>query len=194
MTQEHWQPVLDFWFGKPTDSDYAQQKKAWFIKNPAFDNLVQEQLGDYYHQASNNDLFDEWQRESLGCLALIILLDQVPRNIFRQTPQAFATDSKALNIAKQAIAQNFDQNLLTVQRLFLYIPFEHSENLEDQRRSLKLFARLSDDPDAQSYIDYAQRHFDVIEQFGRFPHRNQILGRTSTPAEQDFLQQPGSSF
>lgn len=191
--REPWETVLDFWFGKPNDPDYGQQKKAWFIKNPAFDDLVRENLGDLYHQASS-DLLDDWQREPLGSLALIILLDQVPRNIFRQTPQAFATDPKALTIAKQAIAQNFDQHLLTVQRLFLYIPFEHSENLDDQRRSLQLFSRLSDEPDAQSYIDYAQRHFDVIEQFGRFPHRNQILGRTSTPAEQAFLQQPGSSF
>lgn len=192
-TQEPWQPVLDFWFGKPTDSDYGQQKKAWFIKNPAFDDLVRENLGDLYQQASSG-LLDDWQREPLGCLALIILLDQVPRNIFRQTPQAFATDPKALAIARQAIAQNFDQYLLVVQKLFLYLPFEHSENLEDQRRSLELFSRLKDQPDAQSYIDYAQRHFEVIERFGRFPHRNQILGRESTPEEQEFLQQPGSSF
>ena len=190
---EAWQIVNDFWFGKPDSEIYGTSRKEWFIKNPAFDDQVRETLGVFYQQAKSGTL-DDWQKFSLGCVALMVLLDQVPRNLFRGSPQAFATDEKALDIAKQAIAQNFDKDLLVVQRLFLYLPFEHSENIEDQRRSLELFARLQGDPISESYIDYAQKHFDVIEQFGRFPHRNKILGRKSTPAELEFLSQPGSSF
>lgn len=191
--QEPWQAVLDFWFGERTDPNYGRSRQEWFIKNPVFDDLVREHL-ESFHQQAKLGLFKNWRQKPNGCLALIILLDQVPRNLFRRTPQAFATDNKALEIAQWAIANSFDQNLLTVQRLFLYLPFEHSEAIADQRRSLELFNNLKDDPEAKSYIDYAQKHFEVIERFGRFPHRNHILGRASTPAEQDFLQQPGSSF
>ncbi len=190
---EAWQIVNDFWFGKPDSEIYGTSRKEWFIKNPAFDDQVRETLGVFYQQAKSGTL-DDWQKFSLGCVALMVLLDQVPRNLFRGSPQAFATDAKALDIAKQAIAQDFDKDLLVMQRLFLYLPFEHSENIEDQRRSLELFAQLKGDPISESYIDYAQKHFDVIEQFGRFPHRNKILGRESTPAELKFLSKPGSSF
>ncbi len=119
----------------------------------------------------------------------------MPRNLFRGDPQAFATDPQALTLAKQVIAQKFDQDLWPIQRVFLYLPFEHSENLDDQYQSLALFRQLEKNTEMGSdFLEYAQRHFDVIQQFGRFPHRNQILGRTSTEAELDFLAQPGSSF
>lgn len=114
--------------------------------------------------------------------------------MFRDTPQAFATDWEALSIAHHAVAQGYDQKLLPVQRWFIYLPFEHSENLEHQRQAVKLFKQLSDDPDSASRIEYAIRHMEVIERFGRFPHRNAILGRTSTPDEKEFLKQSNSWF
>ena len=114
--------------------------------------------------------------------------------MFRGTAQAFATDPQALEVAQYAVANGFDQELLTVQRWFVYLPFEHSENLGEQRQCVELFATLSDDPDSASTLDYAVRHRAVIERFGRFPHRNKILGRATTPEEAEFLKQPGSSF
>jgi len=127
-------------------------------------------------------------------LALILILDQFPRNLFRGQPQTFATDEKALTVANDAINQKFDQQLLSVQRAFIYLPFEHSENLADQSRSVELFTPLKDDPNTASMFDYAIAHANIIQKFGRFPHRNTILGRPSTPEELEFLTQPNSSF
>ena len=129
-----------------------------------------------------------------NCLALILLLDQFPRNMFRGTPQAFATDSTALATAEYAVNHNFDRELLTVQKSFIYLPFQHSENLENQQKSVELFSQLSGEPDSDSLIEYALQHLVIIERFGRFPHRNQILGRETTPEEAEFLKQPGSGF
>jgi len=185
--------ILDFWFGKPEDADYGKIRKFWFTKNREFDQEVRSRFLSVYQQAAAGQL-DEWQTSPESCLALIILLDQFPRNMFRSQPQAFATDPQALGIAQYAITQGFDQQLLPIQRWFIYMPFEHSENLGHQRQSVELFSTLKDDPDCASGIDYAHRHLKVIERFGRFPHRNQILGRESTPEEVEFLQQPGSSF
>ena len=114
--------------------------------------------------------------------------------MFRGTPQAFATDWQALSAAQYAIAQGYDRELLPVQRWFIYLPFEHSENLDHQNQSVSLFEQLSDDPDSADTIQYAIRHRKVILRFGRFPHRNAILGRVSTAQEEEFLQEPGSSF
>ena len=127
-------------------------------------------------------------------MALIILFDQLPRNMFRNKPEAFGSDHLALECAKKAIEQNFDSSLLPIQRWFIYIPFEHSENLKDQRTCVKLFSSLEHHPESAGTIEYAHRHLEVIERFGRFPHRNVILGRESTKEELEFLQQPGSSF
>lgn len=123
----------------------------------------------------------------LGCLALVIVLDQSPRNMFRDDPRAFATDGNAL--AQAALARGDDKSLNALQRQFLFMPFQHSEALEDQRRSIELFASISPET-----LDYAQRHLDIIERFGRFPHRNAVLGRKSTAEELAFLQEPSSSF
>ncbi|ACB00042.1 MULTISPECIES: DUF924 family protein [Cyanophyceae] len=191
---EPWQTVLNFWFGRPDAPDYGQPRKEWFRKSQAFDNAVAETLGPLYRKAIAAK-FSTWRDAPESCLALILLFDQVPRNLFRGDPQAFATDPQALTLAKQVIAQKFDQDLWPIQRVFLYLPFEHSENLDDQYQSLALFRQLEKNTEMGSdFLEYAQRHFDVIQQFGRFPHRNQILGRTSTEAELDFLAQPGSSF
>ena len=185
--------ILNFWFGKADQPNYGQPRTEWFVKKTEFDRQISRDFLDIYQQAVQGKL-DHWRNSPASCLALIIILDQFPRNMFRHTPQAFASDEKALQIAKYAIAHGFDRQLLPVQRWFIYLPFEHSENLADQRQAVALFSTLKDDPHSTITINYALRHLEVIERFGRFPHRNQLLGRESTTEELEFLQQPGSSF
>ncbi len=185
--------ILEFWFGNRDDEDYGKARKEWFTKNPEFDQEVRSRFFPDYQKAAAGEL-DDWKETALGCLALMILLDQFPRNMFRGQPQAFATDSQALAYAKHAVEQGLDQELLPIQRQFIYLPFEHSENIVDQRQCVELFSTLKDYPECALGVDYAYRHIKVIERFGRFPHRNEILGRETTPEEAQFLQQPGSSF
>ncbi len=185
--------VLEFWFGRPDSEDYGQPRQVWFRKNEEFDREVKSRFLSIYQQAVEGEL-QHWEETAEGCLALIILFDQLPRNMFRNKPEAFASDYLALKYAKKAIEQSFDSSLLPIQRWFIYIPFEHSENLEDQRTCVQLFSSLEHHPESANTIDYARRHLEVIERFGRFPHRNIILGRESTQEELEFLQQPGSSF
>lgn len=187
------QTILDFWFGTPDSLEYGKPRPEWFRKDPDFDGAIAAQFLPIYAQAAQGKL-SAWQVEPHSCLALLIVLDQFPRNLFRDLPTAFATDEQACTIAKGAIAQQFDQAVLPVQRWFFYLPLEHSENLANQAQSVLLYQTLADDPDSKSAIAYAQKHYDVIAQFGRFPHRNAILGRESTPAELAFLAQPGSTF
>ncbi|NJK39189.1 MAG: DUF924 domain-containing protein [Oscillatoriales cyanobacterium RM2_1_1] len=185
--------ILSFWFGEPESPEFDTARKVWFIKNPDFDGEIRDRFLLTYQQAAQGEL-TPWQTQPQTCLALILLLDQFPRNLFRGQPRAFATDVQALNIARFAVQQRFDQQFLPVQRAFFYLPFEHSESLADQVQCLELFGQLADFPEVASYIDYAERHYQVIQRFGRFPHRNSILGRVSTPEEIEFLQQPGSQF
>ena len=185
--------ILEFWFGKPDEVDYGKSRKVWFTKNPEFDDEVRSRFLNVHNQAAAGELND-WNATPQGCLALIILLDQFPRNMFRGQPQAFATDPQALAYARHAVTQGFDKELPKLQRWFVYLPFEHSENLADQRQCVELCEQLGDEPEMREAIDYAYRHLRVIERFGRFPHRNQILGRETTPEEAEFLKQPGSSF
>lgn len=185
--------ILEFWFGKPDEADYGKPRKVWFTKKPEFDQEVRSRFLETYRQAAAGEL-DDWKAEPLSCLALIILLDQFPRNMFRGQPEAFATDPQALAYAKYAVERGFDKQLLPIQRQFVYLPFEHSENLADQHQCLELVSTLKDYPDCASGVDYAHRHFKVIKRFGRFPHRNKILGRQTTSEEVEFLKQPGSSF
>jgi uncharacterized protein (DUF924 family) len=188
-----YQEVLNFWFGKVEDQNYGKPCSFWFVKNDEFDLQIQSQFHNLYQQAASGELND-WQKQALSCLALIIILDQFSRNMFRNSPKAFATDEQALAVAKLAIKQQFDLQLMPVQRWFIYLPFEHSESLEDQETSLKLFSSLQAHEDSKSTIDYAYRHWEIIQRFGRFPHRNQILGRVNTTEETEFLKQPGSGF
>ena len=184
------QSVLDFWFGAPPGS-YHQQ---WFRKDSDFDTEVNTLFEDLYWvlAASPSDYWLTTPKESL---AKIVVLDQFPRNMFRNMPQSFAADAQALTAAELAIERGYDTQLLPVERLFLYTPFEHSEKLAHQNRSVKYFeALVSDAPELASSLDYAHRHRDIIARFGRFPHRNNILGRQSTADEIAFLQQPESSF
>jgi uncharacterized protein (DUF924 family) len=135
--------------------------------------------------------FDHWRETAAGCVALCILLDQAPRNLFRGDPRSFASDAAARAVTRHALARGLDRDLPQEQRAFLYLPLEHSENLADQEACVRLFAGLDENPDG---LDYAVRHRDIIARFGRFPHRNAVLGRTSTPEETEFLTQAGSSF
>lgn len=188
--------ILTFWFGDPSDptSDYGQQRKVWFQKDPAFDATIRSRFFADYEQAAAGHL-EDWKTAPKSCLALILLLDQVPRNLFRGDPRSFATDPQALAATEFALDQGFDQALIPVERLFLYLPLEHSEVLAHQHRCVALVeALVADAPELQSTLDYAYRHRDVIAQFGRFPHRNEVLNRDTTPAEAEFLKQPGSRF
>lgn len=184
--------ILTFWFEDPTGLT-AKNRKVWFMKDPAFDQEIRDRFLAVYEQAATGQL-DHWQETAPGVLALILLLDQFPRNLFRGMPQAFATDAKALALAQIAIARGLDQALPPIQHWFVYLPLMHSEDLEVQRQCVKVFRQFEHDPEVQSSYPYAMKHLEVIQRFGRLPHRNAILGRESTPEETEFLKQPGSSF
>jgi len=185
--------VLDFWFGQESDPAYGQFREEWFRKDPAFDAGVTTQFADLYEDAAAGGL-DVWRDEAEGCLALVIVLDQFPRNMFRGDGRTHAADEKALEVSKYAVEHALDRELPAFQRMFLYMPFMHSENLDDQRRSVELFERLAGEEGAPDVVSYAVAHRDIVERFGRFPHRNEILGRTTTPEEAEFLTTEGSSF
>ncbi len=186
--------VLDFWFGAPTDPDHGRAKKAWFAKDEAFDAEVRRRFGATIEQALRGEL-DGWRSEGRSALAEILLLDQLTRNAFRDTVRAFAGDARALAAASRMVGERADAALPTFMRPFVYMPFEHAEGLGVQDEAARLFTRLvAEDPEQQSNLDYAHKHRAVIERFGRFPHRNAILGRQSTAEEIEFLKQPGSRF
>jgi uncharacterized protein (DUF924 family) len=185
--------ILAFWFGAQEGLDREATRKRWFSKNPAFDAQIRDRfLAD--HEAAAAGVLARWAESARGALALIITLDQFPRNLFRDTPRAFATDAKALQVAQDAVRRELDRELPATERLFVYLPFEHSEDLAAQERSVELITQLEGEPDMASVIDYARRHRAVIARFGRFPHRNRILGRASTAEELAFLREPGSAF
>jgi uncharacterized protein (DUF924 family) len=185
--------VLDFWFGAAGSPEYGRPREAWFKKSDAFDAAIRARFLDLHRQAADGQL-QAWQAAPDSLLALIVVLDQFSRNLFRGSSRAFATDAPALAAAQLAVALGFDRSLSPVQRWFVYLPFEHAEDIALQRRCLELFEGLRGDSDSASSIDYARRHFDIIARFGRFPHRNAVLGRVSTPEEAEFLKQPGSGF
>jgi len=185
--------VLDFWFGSEGEPGYGEFREAWFRKDPEFDAEVTARFGELYEQAVAGDL-DGWRDDARSCLALEIVLDQFPRNMFRGDGRTHAADEKALETSRYAVDHALDRELPAFQRMFLYMPFMHSENLDDQRRSVELFARLADEPGAPDVTSYAGGHKEIVERFGRFPHRNEILGRQTTPEEAEFLKTEGSSF
>lgn len=192
--------LLDFWFGDLRERyDAKESLRRWFSGDPELDALCRERFGALLSEAEAGGLRD-WEGRPESLLALVILLDQLSRNLHRGSAAAFANDARACNLAHQAVDSGWDLELHPLERLFLYLPFEHSESLADQDLAVERFAALEAvaGPELQAavagYSDYARRHRDVIVRFGRFPHRNQRLGRPSTPEEQVFLTQPGSSF
>jgi uncharacterized protein (DUF924 family) len=183
--------VLLFWFGPPAERGKPQAR--WFVKSDAFDRECRERFLPVHEEAAAGKLI-RWKDNPADCLALILLLDQLPRNMFRGTPRAFATDPQALETARHAVAQGHDRLMLPVERMFVYLPFEHSESLADQDRACELTRPLTAFAETPEAYRYAVLHRDVVARFGRFPHRNSILGRASTAEEIEFLKQPGSSF
>jgi uncharacterized protein (DUF924 family) len=183
--------LLQFWFGLGADA--AALKKAWFGKDPALDAEIRARFLPLYEQAAAGALQD-WQGDARSGLALVLALDQLPRNMFRGTPRAFATDAMALEAARHALEQGHDRGRAPLERLFLYLPFEHAESLEEQLRCCELMAPLAEFAETADAHLWAVKHCDVIRRFGRFPHRNPILGRASTPEEAAYLHEPGSGF
>jgi uncharacterized protein (DUF924 family) len=189
------QDVLDFWFLPIGVKGHNAQRAEWWRKNEAFDQLIFSQFGGAVEEALAGGL-RQWDDEGTqGTLARIVVLDQFTRNIYRGTAKAFAGDALALEAAKAIDDSGANQTLPAVQRAFSYMPFEHAENLSLQMRCVDLFTMLAaDSPAFASQLDYAKKHLEVIRRFGRFPHRNVIVGRESTPEEVEFLKQPGSRF
>ncbi|HZY33126.1 MAG TPA: DUF924 family protein [Rhodanobacter sp.] len=186
------QDVLDFWF---VEAGAAR----WFAADAAFDAQIRARFGEAVEAAANGRL-DDWATTPAGWLALLILLDQFPRNLYRDDPRAWAADASAQRVALSGMARGDDRQLPAVQRVFAYLPLEHAEDSALQRRSVELFEALLAEaaPERrqqfEDYLDYARRHREVIARFGRFPHRNATLGRASTPQETLYLAQPGAGF
>lgn len=188
--------ILDFWFDRPGFAAAGQPlrpRPEWFEKNEAFDALIRDRFEDAVEAALAGGLAD-WEAQAESALALIILLDQFTRNIYRGTPKAFAGDERARAVAHKAIGRGLDIKVQPVMRQFFYLPFEHSELTTDQDLAVLLFTALEKELPGYDLLLWAERHRDIIARFGRFPHRNAILGRDNTPEEIEFLKQPGSSF
>ncbi len=194
--------ILDFWIGDAVSSAEATKEKSklWFRKSKETDALLRDRFAETV-EALANGLAEDWAARCVRArLAAIVALDQFSRNIYRGTPQSFANDARALKLALQAIDIDEHLELPVVEQVFLYLPLEHAEDAEMQKLSVKLFTRLHETaPEAfndacADWLDYAVRHKKIIDLYGRFPHRNAVLGRQSTIAELDFLTQPGSSF
>jgi len=169
------QTLIDFWFS-------PRVAKLWFNSTPAFDDELRERFADTYQAGYHGEL-DDWEATALGALALVILFDQIPLNIFRKQPQSFATEARAREVAARAIARGFDAELDDPQKAFLYMPYMHSEKLADQDTSVDLFTRAG----LKNNLRFAQHHREIVRRFGRFPHRNEILGRQSTAEEVAWL-------
>jgi uncharacterized protein (DUF924 family) len=185
--------LLEFWFAPEGSSERDRLRDIWFQASPEFDAaLAQHFRADYDRAAAG--VCEPWRNASQTCLALVLLLDQLPRNLFRNSPRAYATDAAALGTAREAVARGYDRAVALVRRSFFYLPFQHSESLADQETGMRLYAALPEHPDKDAFVDAARRHHEIIARFGRFPHRNGILGRPSTPEERDFLRQPGSAI
>lgn len=170
-----YQALIKYWFSE-------EVSQYWFKASPCFDQQLRETYAELWGQGKNGYL-DDWREHAAGSLALVILLDQYPRNMFRGTAKSFATDSYAKQVADEAIERQFDLDMPAPRKAFLYMPFMHSENLDDQARGLQLF----DQPGLENNFRFAKHHYDIVKQFGRFPHRNEILGRDSCRAETDYL-------
>ncbi|MGE5465797.1 MAG: DUF924 family protein [Ignavibacteria bacterium] len=193
---EQAQAVLDFWFLPDGALGHDRPRLEWFRKDPAFDEAIRERFAQLVDAVLEGNQPD-WGDGADAALARILLLDQFPRNLFRDQARAFAGDDAALSLAKKLVASGRDKNLPPVRRWFVYLPFMHSESVIEQERSVALFEALrreTKESAFESALSFALRHRDIIERFGRFPHRNAALGRETTSEEAEFLRQPGSSF
>ncbi|MCY4379513.1 MAG: DUF924 domain-containing protein [Candidatus Dadabacteria bacterium] len=195
--------VLGFWFGDLREGELPDKEKqmTWWMKSEEFDDLVRQRFEKYVLLAEKEEL-SHWLETPLGTVAFIIVVDQFPRNIYRDTPEAFSRDLLALRVCLEGIEKGFDRDLHPTHRTFFYLPLMHSEDLEIQGLSVEKYSALENEYTSHPQIretlaystDFAGRHFDIIKRFGRYPHRNAALGRESTPEETEFLKEPGSSF
>jgi uncharacterized protein (DUF924 family) len=201
LSKNRAEEILEFWFGAAAHSQAAasERRRLWFGGDPETDRLIDDRYGRDL-EAARRGGYDRWSDNPRGALALIVVLDQFSRNIFRGSPQAYESDSKALALCREGMAQEQDRSLEVVERAFFYLPLEHAEDRVVQRLSVQAFTRLCREapPEwkgmGEGFLDYAVRHQHIVERFGRFPHRNAVLGRLSTPEEKAFLLEPGSSF
>ena len=178
--------VLDFWFGAPDSRERGRPRKLWFTKSGALDAEIRRRFLPLWEKAARGEL-SAWQQTPLASLALVVVLDQFPRNMFRGLARMYASDPLALAATRRALVRGFDQQVPQSDRRFFYLPLEHSEQLDDQEHCVALARCYGDD----EFTKYAEQHADIIRRFGRFPHRNPILGRTTTPEEQAFLDGGG---
>lgn len=192
MNDDRIDAILRFWFGDGAPPPFRAQ---WWAKDAAFDDEIRARFAGHRLAAITGAL-DAWEETPRGALALVILIDQFSRNLFRGSPEAWANDAQALRICDRAIARGLDAKLVGSERLFLYMPTMHSEDIEVQNRSVALFEALGRElgEPFTNNAEYARRHRDIVARFGRFPHRNAILGRESSAEEAAFLLEPGSSF
>lgn len=191
-----WRPLHEFWFGKIEDTPaYAEGRfPLWWRKDSVLDAKCRDEFAPLLGVFDAGEL-EPWKEEPTGWATLVVLLDQIPRNSFRGTPKSFQWDPHALNQALELIETGTDRKLHPYERSFAYLPLEHSESLDLQKLSVEMFTRLAaEHPNFEEMKDYAHRHYDVIAKYGRFPHRNSILKRESTPEEKAYLAQPGAGF
>ena len=187
------QDVLDFWFGAADGPAFGERRDIWFKKDKVFDDKIRATFQAVTEEALIGGLA-EWEEGNLSSLALLILLDQFPRNLFRGSGQSFAGDFRARQVAASALNAGAAEQFIDVQKLFLQLPFVHSEDMTDQNKGVSLMQGMTDGEFKVSCVDSAIRHREIIERFGRFPHRNEMLGRKSTDEEIEFLKGPNSSF
>jgi len=185
--------VLDFWFAMPPAAGHGRMRGEWFRKDPAFDRLIGQRFSRLHARLEAGESAG-WEDEPALLLARIIVLDQFSRNMFRDSPRAYAGDGLALACARMMVERGWDMRLPPLQRMFVYLPFEHSERMADQDHCVELMQRVVEDAQLADMPEWAEKHRVIVARFGRFPHRNAILGRPSTPDEIEFLRQPGSSF
>ena len=194
--------VLDFWFGAcgPDGALDPAKKKMWFGDGHKFDADIRKRFGKLHRRAARGELDADWAATPRGTIALIVVLDQFSRHIHRGTGTAFEQDAAAQRLAAAGVEAGADRELIPAHRAFFYLPFEHAEDIKLQQTGVRLFRRLATEVDPawrgeySGFADYSSHHRDIIERFGRFPHRNKVLGRASSPEEIEFLKQPGSSF
>lgn len=188
-----WREIYDFWFGAPGSDGHGDVREFWFASTPEIDREMKARFLDQYHRAAAGE-FDSWKSDARGWVALIVLLDQVPRNVFRGDGKSFAADPVALATAKGLVASPLHAELITVEKLFAYLPFEHSENISDQMDCVAFYEAIDDHENKAEWIEFAVMHKDIVAEFGRFPHRNAMLGRESTAAEEAWLQSSDQRF
>jgi uncharacterized protein (DUF924 family) len=188
-----WREIYDYWFGAPESSRRGDVREFWFASSPETDLEIRERFIDQHRRAAAGQ-FQDWKSDAKSWVALILLLDQVPRNIFRGDSRSFAADPLALASARELVGSPKHEDLITVEKLFAYLPFEHSENIDDQIESIALFEAIDDHESKAEWLEFAILHKDIVARFGRFPHRNAILGRESTPEERAWLEAGGHHF